>query len=192
MTNRAASWLGGPRLRPLVWVAVDLGSSEVWRFIWLTAAVGFALGELVLVGSFFLAPFAIGAAAAAGTAFLGLPAGVSWAVFLVVSFVAFAGFRPLARRLDMRSPHSAVGAGRWANREAVVVREIGGRDGTGRGAVRLDREEWTAESFSGERIPVGSRVLVHRVEGTRLVVMPLEYPELDASSDEPQDIGGGG
>ena len=171
---------------------MDLVSPEVWRFIWLTAAVGFALGELALAGSFFLAPFAVGAAAAAGSAFLGLPVGVSWAVFLAVSFIAFAGFRPLARRLDLRSPQSSVGAGRWVNREALVVREITGSSGAERGAVRLDREEWTAESLTGDRIPVGSRVLVCRVEGTRLVVMPLEYPELDVgSAEEPNRDGGG-
>ena len=171
-----------------MWPAVDFDSSEIWRFIWLTAAVGFALGELALAGSFFLAPFAVGAGAAAAASFVGLPTGVSWAVFLVVSFISFAAFRPLARRLDARSPQSSVGAGRWANREAIVIREI---DANGRGAVRLDREEWTAESFSGDRIPVGSRVLVNRVEGTRLVVMPLEYPELDPGPGESQDIGGG-
>ena len=171
-----------------MWSAVDFDSYEIWRFIWLTAAVGFALGELALAGSFFLAPFAVGAGAAAVASFLGLPIGISWAVFLAVSFVSFAAFRPLARRLDLRAPQSSVGAGRWVNREAVVIREIAAN---GRGAVQLDREEWTAESFSGDRIPVGSRVLVNRVEGTRLVVMPLEYPELDPGSDESRDIGGG-
>lgn len=170
---------------------MDPGSPEVWGFIWLAAAVGFALGELALAGSFFLAPFAVGAAVAAGTSFIGLPVGISWAVFLTVSFIAFAGFRPLARRLDLRAPHSSVGAGRWVNREAIVVREVGGSSGNERGAVRLDREEWTAESFTGDRIPVGSRVLVNRVEGARLVVMPLEYPELDPGLDEQQERGGG-
>lgn len=167
---------------------MDFDSSEVWRFIWLTAALGFGLGELALAGSFFLAPFALGAAAAAAASFVGLPVGISWAVFLVVSFISFAAFRPLARRLDLRSPQSSVGAGRWVNREALVIREIGRSQP---GAVRLDREEWTAESFSGDRIPVGSRVLVNRVEGARLVVMPLEYPELDPGSGEPREIGGG-
>ena len=166
-----------------MWAAVDFDSSEVWRFIWLTAAVGFALGELALAGSFFLAPFAVGAGAAAAASFIGLPIGISWAVFLVVSFVSFAAFRPLARRLDLRSPQSSVGAARWANREALVIREIGSNS---RGAVMLDREEWTAESFTGDRIPVGSRVLVNRVEGTRLVVMPLDYPELEPGLGEPQ------
>lgn len=171
-----------------MWAAVDFDSSEVWRFIWLTAALGFGLGELALVGSFFLAPFAVGAGAAAAVSFLGFPVGISWAVFLVISLISFAAFRPLARRLDRRAPHSAVGAGRWVNREAVVIQEIGRNSS---GSVRLDREEWTADSFSGDRIPVGSRVLVNRVEGTRLVVMPLEYPELEPGSAEPTETGGG-
>lgn len=163
---------------------MDLGSPEIWRFIWLAAAVGFALGELSLVGSFFLAPFAVGAGAAAAAAFLGASTGLSWGAFLLVSTVAFMAFRPLARRLDLRSPQSSVGAGRWANREAVVVREIPAH---GRGSVRLDREEWTAETLTGERVPVGSRVLVSRVEGARLVVLPLEIAEPEGFGE----IGGG-
>lgn len=176
---------------------MDLGSPEIWRFIWLAAAVGFALGELSLVGSFFLAPFAVGAGVAAGLSFLGAGTGISWGAFLLVSTVAFMAFRPLARRLDLRSPQSSAGAGRWANREAVVVKEI---PANGRGAVRLDREQWTAETLTGERVPVGSRVLVSRVEGARLVVLPLELPEPEgfgeiggatsASPEEPEPKGG--
>ena len=160
---------------------MDLGSPEIWRFVWLAAAVGFALGELSLAGSFFLAPFAVGAGAAAALSFLGLGSAISWSAFVLISTLAFLAFRPLARRLDLRSPQSSVGAGRWVNREAVVIREI---TAGGRGAVRLDREEWTAENLTGERIPVGSRVLVSRVEGARLVVMPLEIPELDLGDGE--------
>ena len=43
---------------------MDLSSPEVWRWIWLGAAVLFGLGELSTAGSFFLLPFAIGALAA--------------------------------------------------------------------------------------------------------------------------------
>lgn len=167
-----------------------MGSPEIWRFVWLAAAVGFALGELSLAGSFFLAPFAVGAGVASAMSFLGFGSGLSWSAFVLVSTLAFLAFRPLARRLDLRSPQSSVGAGRWVNREAVVVREI---EAGGRGAVRLDREEWTAENLTGERVPVGARVLVSRVEGARLVVMPLEFPELDPGSgndNQPEAKGG--
>ena len=42
----------------------------------------------------------------------------------------------------------------------------------GTGLVRLEREQWRAESVTGADIQPGSEVLVLRVHGTRLVVAP--------------------
>lgn len=150
-----------------------MSSPETWRWIWLAVAVAATLGEIGVAGSFFLAPFALGAVAAAIAAFVGLAVTGEWVVFLVVSAVAFAGFRPLARRLDAASPRSGTGAHRWVSREGVVLRDIPGGPG-GTGLIRLDREEWRAESLTGEPIPAGSTVQVSRVDGTRLVVVPVE------------------
>ena len=154
---------------------MDFGSPETWRWIWLVVAVAATVGELGVAGSFFLVPFAIGAIAAAVAAFAGVPVGVEWVVFLVASLATFAGFRPLARRLDASSS-STVGASRWVNRQAVVIRDIPGLPGE-TGMIRLDREEWRAESLTGQMIRAGSTVLVTRVDGTRLVVLPLDEPE---------------
>ncbi|HEX7169140.1 MAG TPA: NfeD family protein [Acidimicrobiales bacterium] len=154
---------------------MDFGSPDTWRWIWLVVAVVATVGELGIAGSFFLVPFAIGAIAAAAAAFAGAPVGVEWAVFLVASLVTFAGFRPLARRLDAASS-STVGAQRWVNRQAVVISDIPGLPGA-TGMIRLDREEWRAESLTGQPIRAGSSVLVTRVDGTRLVVLPLDEPE---------------
>ena len=156
-------------------VVMDLGSPETWRWIWMVAAVGFVVGELAVAGSFFLAPFAVGALVAAVAAFAGAPVAVEWLLFVVTSAVSFAALRPLARRLDAATPASSVGANRWVSREAVVVEAIG--PGTGStGAIRLDRERWRAESLTGDAIPVGTPVLVSRVDGTRLVVVPSGEP----------------
>jgi membrane protein implicated in regulation of membrane protease activity len=154
---------------------MDMSSPDIWRWIWLAVAVGATVGELGIAGSFFLAPFAVGAVVASLVAFLGLSVPLEWVVFLVSSIATFAAFRPLARRLDARTPHSGVGAMRWVNREGVVVREIPGGSGAP-GMIRLDREEWRAESLTGAPIRVGSTVLVSRVDGTRLVVVPLDEP----------------
>ena len=40
--------------------------------------------------------------------------------------------------------------------------------------VRVDREEWRAQSVDGRAIPAGATVRVVRAEGTRVVVEPLE------------------
>lgn len=153
---------------------MDFGSPEIWRWIWLVAVVGFTLGELAVAGSFFLAPFALGAIVAAVAAFAGVPLGAEWALFLAGSAASFAALRPFARQLENRATYSHVGAGRWVSREALVLEDIPGGPGVGR--VRLDREEWRAESLTGAPIRAGSTVLVSRVDGTRLVVVPLDEP----------------
>jgi membrane protein implicated in regulation of membrane protease activity len=148
---------------------------ELWRWIWLVAVLGFVLGELAVAGSFYLAPFAVGALVAAVAAFAGVPVPVEWALFVIGSAGTFAAFRPLARRLERNAPYSTVGAGRWVSREALVIEDIPGGPGGG-GRIRLDREEWRAESLTGAPIRAGSTVLVSRVDGTRLVVIPLDEP----------------
>lgn len=157
---------------------MSMSSPETWRWIWLVVAVAAAVGEMGLAGSFFLAPLAMGALAAAIAAFLGVGVVGEWVLFLFVSGATFAGFRPLARRLDARAPSAPIGANRWVSRQGVVLREIPAGPGQ-TGLIRLDREEWRAESLTGARITEGSTVLVTRVDGTRLVVLPIdEAPEL--------------
>lgn len=152
-----------------------MGDPETWRWIWLAAAVVFAVGEIAVAGTFFLAPFAAGASVAALAAFAGANVGLEWLLFVVVSGGAAAVLIPFGRRLDQRTGHAAIGAGRWVGRQAIVLREIPAGAGQ-TGLVRLDREEWRAESLMGSRIVPGSTVLVSRVDGTRLVVVPIEEP----------------
>ncbi len=154
---------------------MDLDAAETWRWIWLGAAVAFAVGEIAVAGSFFLMPFAGGALAGAGASFLGAPVWLGWLAFVVVSAAGSAVLWPLGRRLDRSSPHHAIGANRWVGRQATVLRDIPAGAGS-TGLIRLDREEWRAESLIGSRIRAGSTVLVSRVDGTRLVVVPLEEP----------------
>ena len=154
---------------------MDMNSPDTWRWIWLVVAVAATIGELQIAGSFFLAPFAFGALAAAVAAFAVMSVAVEWLAFLIVSVASFAAMRPLSRRLDARTPSSHIGANRWVNRQAVVLRDIPGLPGE-TGLIRLDREEWRAESLTGAPIRKGSTVLVSRVDGTRLVVLPIEEP----------------
>ena len=83
---------------------MDVGSPELWRWVWVVAVIAFTIGELAVAGSFFLAPFAVGAVVAAAAAFLGVPVPLEWAAFVVASGATFAGFRPLARRLERSAP----------------------------------------------------------------------------------------
>jgi membrane protein implicated in regulation of membrane protease activity len=163
---------------------MDLSSPDTWRWIWLTAAVVFTVGEITVAGSFFLLPFGAGALAAAAVSFAGGAVGLGWLAFLVVSAVCSAVLWPLGRRLDRNTPHAPIGATRWVGRQGYVLQDIPGEPG-GTGLIRLDREEWRAESLVGHRIRAGSTVLVSRVDGTRLIVLPVsepdDLPELEGS-----------
>ncbi|MBA2325196.1 MAG: NfeD family protein [Actinobacteria bacterium] len=150
---------------------MDLSSGETWRWIWLLAAAGFAAGEIAVAGTFFLLSFAIGATAAAVVAFVGGGVIAGWVAFVAVSGASLAVLFPLGRRLDARNPTPQVGAHRWEGQIATVLQDIpAGLHESG--AVRIDREEWRAESTNGSPVPAGTRVVVARVAGTRLVVIP--------------------
>lgn len=149
-----------------------MDSPELWQWIWLTAALVFALGEMATAGSFFLLPFALGAAAATGLAFADGTIGWQWVTFLAVSGATFAALRPLARRLDRDYDHQpGFGADRWTGKVGTVLSEIPG-GANELGLVRVDREEWRAESADTRPIAPGTTVEVVRVEGTRVVVRP--------------------
>ena len=144
----------------------------MWRWVWLGTAVAFGLGEMASPGSFFLAPFAVGAATAAALSFVGAPVGATWIVFIVVSLAAFIALRPLARRLDAAGGNPlGVGARRLVGETALVLDDVpAGHDAVG--LVRIGREEWRAQSTDGGAIPKDTQVTVVEVRGTRVVVFP--------------------
>jgi membrane protein implicated in regulation of membrane protease activity len=141
---------------------------EQWRLIWLAATAVFAIGEMLSPGSFFLAPFAVGALAAAVMALLGMSIGFTWLVFIVVSIATLAAMRPLAHRLDREVSDHGVGAKRIVGNRATVLQEIPG--GSELGLVLIDREEWRAQSTDGSPIAERTVVRIADVQGTRVIV----------------------
>jgi membrane protein implicated in regulation of membrane protease activity len=163
---------------------VDWSSSEAWRWVWLAAAVVFTLGELVTPAAFFFLPFAAGAFVASVLGFLGVDVAWEWAAFIAVSSTSFAFLWPIGRRMERRVGRSGVGAHRWVGQQGVVLSDIPGEVGA-TGLVRLEREQWRAESgMSGVPIKEGTTVLVSRVHGTRLVVLPLDEGPLPPPAPE--------
>lgn len=158
---------------------MDSGSPETWRWIWLITMVTFGLGEIAVAGSFFLAPFAIGAGVAAILAFSGVGLAGEWIAFLGVSVAAFAGLRPVVRKLDSEGPTLGVGAHRQLGQRAKVLDPIIGEHSPG--VVLLDGEHWRAESETGRSIAAGTTVVVTKVRGTRLVVAPADPETMPAS-----------
>jgi inner membrane protein len=142
---------------------------ETWRWVWLAAAVVFALGELAVPGTFFMISFAVGALVACVLAFAGVNVGIEWAAFIAVTALSLIALVPIGRRLNAKPGVHGVGSTRVQGRRAVVLESIpNGTHETGR--VRVEREEWRAESVDGSAIAAGTTVRVLRVDGTRLIV----------------------
>ncbi len=140
-------------------------STNIW-WIWIILAAVFVVGE-IFTAAFFLLWFGVGAAVAGVLALLGASMASQLGAFIVVSFTLFAVSRKFADRFTKQQP-PGIGADRFIGEPCIVLEEIDNDKNTGR--VRMDREEWRAESESGKVITVGTRVVVTRISGTHLVV----------------------
>lgn len=150
----------------------------VWGGIWMAAAAVLGVAEMASAGTFWLAPFAVGAVPAAIVSFLGAPIAVGWLVFLVCSVGAFLAMRPLAQRLDIDSPQiPGFGANRLIGVEAVVTDDIPFGVGS-HGMVKVGGESWNAVSSMEIALPVGTPVRIVEVQGTRVVVEPAPDTDL--------------
>ena len=146
----------------------DTVDIDQWAWLWVGAAVLLGIGELLTAG-FFLLPFAVGAAAAAILAFLGVTFALQLVTFVVISVVFLAVLQRFAKEEQSDGTEPA-GGGRYHGKTAIVLEPVNRLAGTG--FVRMETEEWRATTDVDEEIPVGVEVLITEVRGTRLVVEP--------------------
>jgi len=144
--------------------------AEQWRWIWIAAAVILAVGELLTVG-FFLLPFAVGAAAAAILAFMGISVPIQLVTFVVISVIFLAVLQRFAKREQETDVMAQAGGERYLGRSAIVLQPVGHFDTSG--MVKMGTEEWRATVDSDIEIPEGAVVRITEVRGTRFVVEPI-------------------
>jgi membrane protein implicated in regulation of membrane protease activity len=138
---------------------------EIW-WLWFGFAALFIIAEVFTQG-FFLLWFGIGAALSGILAMLGVGPAWQWAVFVVVSVVLLAASRRFAERFSRKQP-PGVGADRLIGRKGVVMEDIDNLKNVGR--VRIDEEDWRAESEDDTTLVAGTQVEVIRLDGTHAVV----------------------
>ena len=140
---------------------------------WLALAAVLGIGEITLVGSFYLAPFAVGALIAAIVGLFGSFI-ASFVAFIIVSVLAFIALRPLAKKLE-EVPEEAKGLGgnRLQDSTGVIDSMIpAGADQVG--TVRVGTEQWRALSANELAVAKGTKVRVVEVIGTRLSVEEIQ------------------
>ena len=136
--------------------------------IWLIVAVVFAVAEGINL-SFYLFPFAIGAAGAALVDLAGGATAVSWITFAVLTAVSFTIVRPIARRHVNMPPQIRTGTAALVGRTGIVTERIENDRGLGR--VRIDGEVWTARCYDEDCvIEPGKRVHVMEIRGATALV----------------------
>ena len=141
---------------------------QIW-WLWFGLAAVFIIGEVFTEG-FFLLWFGVGAALSGVLAMFGVGAAVQWAVFVVASGVLLAVSRRFADRFTHKQP-PGIGADRLIGRRGVVLAKIDNVENAGK--VRIDKEEWRAESDDDSVIESGTRVEVVRLDGTHAVVRAM-------------------
>jgi len=141
---------------------------EIWFWIWLAAAVALSVAEIFTAG-FFMLPFGIGAAVAAALAYFDAALSLQWTAFVGVSGLLLFTLRRFSDRMTHESPQK-VGSDRLIGREGAVIERIDNHINTGR--VRVDREEWVADSVGDLVLEEGARITVTAVVGAHLLVEP--------------------
>lgn len=140
---------------------------DAW-VLWLIAAVIFAVAEVINL-SFFLFPFAIGAAGAAIVGVAGGGIALELITFAALTGVSFTVVRPIARRHLTVPPQIRTGTAALVGRTAIVTERIVNDEGAG--AVRLDGEVWTARAYDEDQIiEAGTRVHVMEIRGATALV----------------------
>ncbi|MCO5317381.1 MAG: NfeD family protein [Microthrixaceae bacterium] len=152
--------------------------------VFLVLGLGLSAAEIVAPGLVLL-PFGLGAVVASLTGFVGADPVVQAIVFIVASLGIFLALRPVARRLNQSDQDEGIGARRLVGARATVLEAIPANDS---GMVRIDREQWRAESIDDAAIPAGTSVTVAEVRGTRVLVT-AESPghSLPGSATPPPD-----
>lgn len=131
--------------------------------IWLIAFLGLLLVEFLTVGLVSIW-FAFGALAALITTFITESVLVQVLVFVVISIIALLVTRPLMKRFKVNG-FEPTNTDRVIGKVAEVTKEI---KPNVYGEVVIFGTEWMAASE--EKIAVGEKVVVEKIEGAKLIV----------------------
>ncbi|HIY07009.1 MAG TPA: NfeD family protein [Candidatus Evtepia faecigallinarum] len=140
------------------------------QILWLVLLVVFAVLEGVTAGLVSIW-FCAGSLAALIATWLGASLPVQIGLFVVISLIAMAIIRPMARKW-FQPRLQKTNADRILEQEGVVAEEIDNL--RGQGQVKIGGILWTARSAREEIIPAGTRVRVVRIEGVKAIVTTEE------------------
>lgn len=118
--------------------------------------------------------FAIGAGFALGAQVMGYSLIVQSVVFILVSVLTLTLTKPyVEKKLLPKQSMSKTNVDALVGQRCAVLTAVSSLEASGE--VRLNGNVWSAKSSQGQEIPVGTIVVVERVEGVKVIVS--EYKE---------------
>ena len=134
--------------------------------VWMIAAVGLAVGEILTV-DFFLGPIAIAAFTAALVAVVGAGLTVQLLAFVVTAVASLVFLRPIARRHLHVPARIRTGTAALIGTKALVLEQVDVHTGT----VKIGGEVWSARTYDEDEVlEPGTRVEVMKIEGATALV----------------------
>ncbi|MBR5438038.1 MAG: NfeD family protein [Clostridia bacterium] len=137
--------------------------------LWLGATVILFIAEAVTV-NLVTVWFALGALAAFIAAVAGAQLWLQLLLFFAVTVLTLIFTRPIAKK-HINGKHEATNADAVIGKVAVVTEDIDNLAAAG--TVSCMGKIWTARSENGEKINAGEKVTVKKIQGVKLIVLPL-------------------
>lgn len=137
-----------------------------YPMIWLILLIAFAIIEGITAGLVSIW-FCAGSLVALFAAWMHCGLAVQIGLFTVVSVLAMAVIRPLARTWIIPKAEKT-NADRILDAEAVVTETIDNVQACGQ--IKVGGAVWTARAADGSVIPAGALVQVERIEGVKAIV----------------------
>lgn len=100
---------------------------------------------------------------------------IQLAVFVAVSVICVAVTRPLAKKLRSSTGDIPTNCDRYVGKTAEVIVDVDNTNAVGQ--VKVEGSVWSARSSTGEPLPAGTRVVVNRIEGVKMIVTPVNVPK---------------
>lgn len=160
----------------------------MFAIYWMGAAVVLLLIEILTLGLTSIW-FAGGAVLAAVTAFVGGPLLLQLAVFIAVCCLLFFFTRPLAQKY-LNSSVEKTNVEALIGQHGIVRETIDNFQGKGK--VYVNGMDWSAKSLHDEEIPEGTEIVIHKIQGVKLIVDAIPVPksrtenEIHVVPDEPE------
>lgn len=140
-----------------------------WLIIWFAAVIVFAVVEVLTIQltSIWLA---IGAVAGMAACTFGAPLYVQLLAFAIVSLILLICTRPFVRKF-IKMKEVKTNADRLVGMTAIVTEDICNEKA--QGAVKISGITWTARSEDGSKIAAGEKVIIRKIEGSKLIVIRM-------------------